>query len=319
MKDCRGNTGRAFRPSLSGRKLEDRRLMTAIAPAINLPFRSNPAPNDKLIDFDRFEYVANRRDGFAEITLHRTNTNGDARVVFSTDAAPPGSPYQTVSTPVLFRDGEATASVAVPLVKTTAASGDVVVGLQIQPQTPGWYAVTGRSDPSLPKRLARTSLGPPAVLRVVDRTELVPPKIIDATVDRTGVTLTFDEPMNEASVEDPRAYVVQRFQRADDAWWRKTSIFIPKDKDKFVRMPVRAATYDPATNSVHLRLGGSLSAGRFVISSPNQVNARRSRPLDAAKALKDQTGNSLTSDLTAHDGVSPGTFRYIVKSQRGDD
>lgn len=318
MGDRRRGKGRAYRPSLAGRVLESRQLPTAIIPAASRPIRNNPAPNDRLIDFDRYEYVANRRDGFAEITLRRSQTAGEARVRFSTDAAPPGSPYQTVSVPVVFLDGQATASAVVPLLEGAPTQQSVVVGLRVEPETAGWYAVTGRNDPSLPRRLARGSYGPPAILRIVDRAEVVPPKLLDATIDRTGVTLTFDEAMDPASVQNPRAYLIQKFERADDSWWRKTSPFIPEDSDKLVRLPVRSAKYDPATRSVHLNLSAKLTAGRFVISSPNQAGRLRARPLDPARTLKDLAGNPLSSDLTGLEGVAPGTFRYVVKSQRAE-
>lgn len=306
-----------FRPeSIASLALEDRRLMANLSPAAARPIRNNPAPNRHLVDFDRYENVANLSDGTAEITLRRTSTVGEARVTFSTDPAAAGAPFSAVSTPVTFRDGEATASVAVPLLPAAAGPSQAIVGLHIKPETPGWYATTGRSDPSLPIRQARRSFGPPAILRIVNRAEVVPPNILAAQVDRTGVTITFSEPMDRARAEDPRNYYVQRYEAGDKSWWRKASLFIKEDRDKLVRLPVKRAQYEDATNSVHLTLAGALTATRYVISSPNQARAQRIRPLESARTLTDAAGNPLASELTLLDGVAPGTFRYIVRGAK---
>jgi hypothetical protein len=317
MGERRQQSRRHFRPQImNGLALESRQLPASLSPGANLPIRNNPAPNRRLVDFDHYEFVGNERDGFAEVTLRRTNTTGELRVTFSTDPAAPGSPYDAVSVPVTFKDGQATASVAVPLHWIEDGPPTTLVGLHIPPETPGWYAITGRSDPSLPARQARRAFGPPAVLHVVDRAEIQPPQIVSAEIDRTGVTLTFSEPMDKAKAEDVRNYVVQRYQMGDKSWWRKASIFINNDSDKLIRLNVKSATYEEATNSVHLNLGGQLTATRYVISSPNQTGAHRIKPLQPARTLTDVAGNALASDLTKVDGVAQGTFRYIVRGAK---
>ena len=270
----------------------------------------------------------------AEVTLKRTNSmQGTVQVVVSTDppqgASPPGSvqtlgsmtsdlpavSVQDLSLPVAvagqhytpirevvtFAEGEEARTVAVPLIAGAAGPGERVLPIYVTPASPGVSGAHG-------------------TLKLVDRVDVTPPSIVASRLvsprDGGGIELTFSEPMDPASVENPASYAVSENSHRPNTLDLASFLLSGSVEDHSSKVKITSATYDTAARTVTLGTARPLKAeAQYSVTTPGPRRSGRGRsapPIMAAK-LTDVSGNPLNGGignyLASIDGVGRGASR----------
>lgn len=238
--------------------------------------------------------TVSQQAGAAEVTIVRARSprSPEARrpleVEFHTAEAPgdglavAGTHYVPVHQTIRFAPGEASKTVAVPLIPGVEYAGPVALGLSARPVVAGGQAVD-------------------ATIAVVARADVTPPRITGSRLLArgdlvTGVELTFSEPMDAARVENPSAYLIQNARDRSGLLGWAVPILMLADNKSTTRYPVQAARYDPATRTVTLELPRVKAEGTFQVSSP-RLNTNPGTPADP-RALLDASGNVLNGETT---------------------
>ena len=232
---------------------------------------------------------------------------GPFQVVVATDPSSPavgvnvGAVHQTLT----FTTSDSLADVTVPILAGAPNPGEVDVNLTLTPIDP---------PPGL------KTFGP-LELRVLASAAVIPPKIVSTQGNPQGIVLTFSKPMNPASASNVKNYAV----RAATTSTKTNSFLVPIDALTFPLhmdsslaswsstssrpVPLRAAEYDPATNSVTLVPRRTLTYGATISVSqghPAKVPGRPGPSLNPGAVLTDQRGNPINGDTT------PGNFQVFV-------
>jgi Bacterial Ig-like domain len=174
-----------------------------------------------------------------------------------------------------FPAGIASISVPVPLAELASPTGNTQLGLNIHGGGPQVYGMNQQ-------------------IEVVSGPDAIPPTITDVhTIQKghkiTGISITFSEAMDPASIQDVRDY---RLTPNSGAHPRVTAL--------------KSAQYDPATDTVILTTRGPLNP-----SGTYQIGAAMSIGSNAAEGMMDLQGNALNETFGGAGGV-PRAFSITV-------
>ena len=261
-------------------------------------------------------YISQQVSGF-DVTISRDASNGrhnrlDVPVTVNFSASigsttPGGDPvslpasasntFTPVNESVTFPAGVATQTVRIPVRSGAANPGSVPIELAVSSSTPG-VAISSHGG------------GPPsAVVYLVDGTAALPPTAAGITSahlimqgeSASGIAITFSKPMAPASVENIRNYKLVKAGPIVTGW---DYLFLEKIKvPTHLPVPLKAALYDPMTNTVTLIPKKPLrSSARYTLLSPV--------PLLKQNTLMDLQGTALEGNV--HYGAA------FVLELRGD-
>jgi Big-like domain-containing protein len=199
--------------------------------------------------------------------------------------------FTPVSESITFPAGVATETVRLPVNSGAANPGSVPIELSVTSSSPNVdadqtvvYLVTG------PSALPPT---PPAITNAY---------LILNRKTVSGITITFSQPMAPASVENVHDYSVTTGRNENFADWfglvrYKAEVNFP--------VPLKAARYDPTTNSVTLIPRKPLSASvAYEIQNATSL---------AQHTLTDAQGNALPGDESVRNEMLVGTFSFALK------
>jgi len=164
---------------------------------------------------------------------------------------------------VTFAPGQTDASLSVPILAGAPNPGEVDVPLTVTPIDP--------TPDSASIRGGFISLD----LKIGASEAQVPPSIVAMHHTRGGVALTFDKPMDPAGASNVNNYHVNSFNPANSG------------DDRVYK--IKAARYDPATDTVTLVAPGASGAGLLTVSNSG---SRRS-PRQVGPPLADVEGNRI--------------------------
>ena len=201
-----------------------------------------------------------------DVTLRRTDAAGrnDAKgsitVNFSAAYAPgtSGDQFTPVDQSLTFAAGQSTETVAIPINSGAANPGLVPIDLTVTSST---QDVTGTTT----------------TVYLASGENAIPPSIVDVQRVAGGIAITFSKPMDPATVQNIHNYAVkftpkQNFN-LEDLVRRRVG---PDARQHPVKIPLRRATYNPATNSVLLVATEQLgSKGSYKISNPASLLAKK--------------------------------------------
>ena len=124
--------------------------------------------------------------------------------------------------------------------------------------------------------------------------DAIPPSIIGVQRVAGGIAVTFSKPMDPATVQNIHNYVVKFSPTQNFSLENLYGVGLVQTLDNTTeKIPLRRATYDPATNTVLLVATEQLgSKGSYQINSPASLLAKKARPSDA-HPLTDLEGNVL--------------------------
>lgn len=267
--------------------------------------------------------LATQQDGQAIVTVSGYVPPGTSplQVLVATDPTSPavGVNVGAVNQTITFASGWSEATVTVPILAGAPNPGEVDVLLTLTPITPAPNLVT---------------FGP-LELRVMASQDLIPPKIISVRGTPRGIVLKFSKPMDPVAASDVNNYSVHVRKTST-----KTNAFLmPLRKIAFLpplsvlttplamaaprigeigistststhTVPLRAAQYDPATNSVTLvtRRKLNYSSGALTVTQGEQAKGSGPQgvPSSSGPGLTDLAGNPINGWTT------PGRFMFPV-------
>jgi hypothetical protein len=250
--------------------------------------------------------MVGQQDGVAYVKLARSgNMTGKVQVQVTTDPSSPavGTNVGPVNQTVTFADAQSQAVVTVPIFAGAPNAGEVDVNLDITP--------VGKSS--------RVSTSGPLTLKILASDATLPPKIVSTTGTSQGIVLTFSKPMDPATASNVNNYAVRAtrtsvkssgllgalnvltfpFHTDNSGFGTSSSTSRP--------VPIQAADYDPASNSVILvpKRRVNFSAGLIV------TQAKAGAQSNPVQALTDIQGHPINLDTT------PGKFSVpVVKGLR---
>jgi hypothetical protein len=217
-------------------------------------------------------YVSQQVSGF-DVTIHRAPSNGPhnpadvpVTVRFTATLAsmlPGGAPvalpasaggtFTPVDETLPFPAGVTDETVHNPVNSGAPNPGMVPIALSISPVTPGISLDSTVEDPSTVVYLVTgPSALPPTPVGMTNAHLIVHGKTA------SGISITFSGPMSTASVEDVRNYSVSKQGSMQNGW--DFFYMQPVSNRRFTSIPLKAAQYDPATNTVTLIPRKSLRA-----------------------------------------------------------
>ena len=287
--------------------LEDRALPSRLVLPPFLPTGPNPD-----LRIDTPQYVSQQAGGF-DVTIARddaSSAGSPLTVSFTANSAvragaPVGS-FTPVNEPVTFAAGVTSETVHVPVNPGAANSGSVPVTLAVQTTPPGYAAFAYLDLVSSPSAVPPT---PPAITGA---------QLIAHGGNASAIAITFSGPMDRASVENVRAYLVNTWR--DETYYDYFGLVHYK-AETARPIAIAAARYDPATYTVNLIPKRPLkTTGAYTISSPNH--------LTAADTLTDASGTALIMTSPLRTGPGPirltpatlpplGTLRPVGSSPAG--
>jgi hypothetical protein len=256
----------------------------------SLGFVGTPTPGTSQVT-----QVVTQQAGTATVTLSDMGYNGPLQVEVKTDPSPAvGVNVAAVDQMVTFPKGQSQATLSVPILAGAPNPGEVDVTLTatpVNPPTP--ITITG-----------------PLVLRILASDASIPPTITTDQGTHRSIVLTFSKPMDPAGASNVNNYAV----RSSRITGGPSGPFgLPVLGYHFYHssesVPLRAAVYDPATNSVTLILKGRLTYTSLVTvtqGSGSKKSSRPGHPSDAPLGLTDLEGNPINGDTT------PGKFSVGV-------
>jgi hypothetical protein len=298
------------RPSLAVRvdalKLEGRLLLAA------LPVSSVVAPTQKPVlaqmqqslgfvgtstpGTSQVTRVVYQQDGAATVTLSEMREHGPLQAEVKTDPSPAvGVNVGAVDQMVTFTIGQPQATLSVPILAGAPNPGEVDVMLTatlVNPPTP--VTITG-----------------PLVLRILASDPSIPPTITAEQGTPQGIVLTFSKPMDPGRASNVSNYAVRSSYATSSVFggtlgFRLFGFQIHTFRNS---VPLRAAVYDPATNSVTLVPRRRLTYSSQITvtqGSGSKTSSRPGHPSDAALGLTDVEGNPIDG------GSTPGRFSVVV-------
>jgi hypothetical protein len=200
-----------------------------------------------------------------------------------------GQPFTSVRESVTFPAGQTTENVVVPINSQAENSGLVPIQLTA--------AIAGRTA----KEKATT-------VYLASSLAAVPPTIIGVQRVAGGIAVTFSKPMNAATVEDIHNYAIrfspnQNFN-LEDLYGVGLIQTLSNSK---TTIPIRRASYDPATNTVTLITNEPLGPnGSYQITNAPSLQSKKPRPYKA-QPLTDLEGNALNEG-----GSFVGSFSITI-------
>jgi hypothetical protein len=185
---------------------------------------------------------------------------------------------------VTFQPGELSQTVELPIVVQAPLPSLVPVQITVSPKA------RPRNQAVLTVDLASAQ-------------QLVPPTITNVQIVRKGslgkgIAVTFSEPMDPASVEDVFNYSVRSVPLNQLTLLTAPSASVVQNPSELTTfspqpVPLKAARYDPATDTVLLVPKTPLTVAKsFIVRSPTSLGAIRSGP-KIAHPLTDANGNVL--------------------------
>ncbi len=246
-----------------------------------------PMPEAGMIQFAVGEFVTTEESGGITATLNRVNgSEGVVTLFVIPDAgdATAGEDYVRDAFPVVFEDGQETATVTIPIIDDNIVEGTEAFGLFLTPPTGG--ATLGMPD---------------AAVVVVNDGDVdpTPPTVVDVFfvgpgVDPIGLAVTFSEPIDPNGAIIPFAYSI--VSAGVDQ--------IPGTPDD-VPQTIADISYNPATLTVAMVTTTALNQGTTFAFAIDGVTE--------AFAIRDAGGNFLDGD---GDGVAGGF--YITTLRRSN-
>jgi hypothetical protein len=216
------------------------------------------------------------------ITVNFSATTG------STTAVGAPEEFTPVDESVIFPAGQASETIAVPINANAPNPGLVAVDLAV---TSAVRQVKGSSE----------------TIYLASSAAAIPPSIIAVNRVAGGIALTFSKPMDPATVQNIHNYAVKFSPSENINLGTLYGVGLVQTLDnKPKKIPIRRATYNPATNTVLLVASEQLgSKGSYEISSPSSLHAKKARPTDA-QPLTDLEGNALD------EGGKAGSFSIRI-------
>jgi hypothetical protein len=239
-----------------------------------------------------------------DVTLVRTTPSGHSyakgsiTVDFSATSGPgagtapapdaTGQQFTPVNQSVTFPAGQTTESVAVPIHSGAANPGLVPIQL----------AVTSS---------ARQVKGSSGTVYLASSSDAIPPSIIGVQRVVGGIAVTFSKPMDPATVANIHNYAVKFSPTQNFSLGNLYGIGLVQALDTSTKtIPLRRASYNPATNTVLLVATEQLGTkGSYKISNPASLLAKKAKPSNA-HPLTDLEGNVLDQ------GGSGGAFSITI-------
>jgi hypothetical protein len=280
-----------------------RRLVLDALPLEPRALLSGTATGHQVVSIQVPSAYISQQSSQLDVTLVRTTasgrsyTKGPVTIEFSasngpttTDAA--GSQFTPVNKSVTFPAGQATETVAVPINAGAPNPGLVPIELAV---TSSLRQVKGSST------TVNLASGP----------EAIPPTIIAVQRVAGGIAVTFSKPMDPATVDNIRNYVVKFSPSQNFTLEDLYGVGLVNVLDNATqKIPLRRATYNPATNTVLLVATEQLgSKGSYDISNPASLLAKKARPGNA-HPLTDVDGNVLD------EGGTNGSFSIRIGQGR---
>ena len=227
------------------------------------------------------------RDANSSITVEFSATSGPGGGIAST-SEPSGQQFTPINQSVTFPPGQSTETVAVPINSAAANPGLVPVQL----------AVTSSE---------RQVKGGSTTVYLASSPNAIPPSIIGVQRVAGGIAVTFSKPMDPATVANIHNYVVKFSPTQNFSLENLYGIGLVQALDNTTqKIPLRRATYNPATNTVLIVATEQLgSKGSYQISNPASLLAKKFRPSNA-RPLTDVEGNVLEQ------GGKSGTFSIRI-------
>lgn len=150
----------------------------------------------------------------------------------------------------------------------------------------------------------------PASSSEINGGDVTPPWIVSARLVRVpggggGIELTFSEPMDPASVENPANYAVGENTHRPNPFEIATSAASAlfggsgTGEDHLAKVKITSATYDPTSQTVTLTSARPLkSSAQYIVTNPRLRRSGRGRsaPLISAGSLTDVAGNPIGFD-----------------------
>ncbi len=291
-----GRTARRTLPTID--RLEDRALLSGAA--------SSTAHHASVSIEVPGEYIS-QQSSQLDVTLVRTTRAGkvDARgpltvaftatpaatasgVAATPSASGPPASFRPVDETVTFPAGQASQTVAIPILQSTASPSLVPIQLAVSTSS------RKVSDSSATVYLASSS-------------DAIPPTIIGARRVAGGFALTFSKPMDPATVENIHNYALKFSPSQNFSLENIYGIGLVNVLNTAKQhVPLRRATYDPSSNTVLLVAGEQLgSKGSYEITSAASLTAKKGGP-HKAQPLTDLAGNMLNQ------GEAGGAFSVSI-------
>jgi len=198
-------------------------------------------------------------------------------------------PFSPVNETVTFPAGQTTLTVAVPINSQATDSG--LVPVQLTAASAGRPAKANTATVYLASSLA-----------------VVPPSIIGVQRVAGGIAVMFSKPMAPATVEDIHNYSVKFSPKQNFSLENLYGIgLVQALNTSTTTIPLRRASYDPASNTVTLITNEPLGPnGSYDISNAPSLLAKKARP-HKAQPLTDVEGNVLNQG-----GTGGGTFSITI-------
>lgn len=254
--------------------------------------------------------VVTQQAGTTTVTLANLGSIGPLQVEVKTDPSSPavGVNVGAVDQLVTFSQGQSQATLSVPILAGAPNPGEVDVTLTATPVNPP-TPITSRG---------------PLVLRILASDASIPPTITTVQGTPQGIVLTFSKPMDPARASNVNNYAVRATSistKTNPLLAPINFLTIPLHFDSpgigasttvaTQTVPLRAAEYDPATNSVTLiptRRLTSLAQVTLTQGSGSKTASRPGHPSDAPPGLTDLEGNPING------GSTPGQFSVGIES-----
>jgi hypothetical protein len=279
---------RARRPRAEA--LETRQVLASPLLADWPPALVATSGNDTFIQFTKPVYTTNQQSATAAVTLTLATIYpaGAYQVDVSTDPGPgAGIDYVPTTVTVTFAPGQTAATAVFPIIKGAWNPGSVEVPLSLAAANP-------RSDETI-------AWQPGTHLTIFASPNAAAPTITSTRLTPAGLQLTFSQPMDPATVTNPRNYqvtdVTGRGTNLGDYVAYAVYIFGGKPKVSSGLVPIRAAVYNPTTLTVTLVPQRKLKIGDvFTVRSRIwDPTTGRTPPRGAGSALRDVTGIALAT------------------------
>ncbi len=141
---------------------------------------------------------------------------------------------------------------------------------------------------------ARQVKGSSATVYLASSPDAIPPSIIGVQRVAGGIAVTFSKPMDQTTVQNIHNYVVKFSPTQNFSLENLYGVGLVQALDNTTqKIPLRRATYNPATNTVLLVATEQLGPnGSYTISNPASLLAKKPRPSNA-RPLTDVEGNAL--------------------------
>jgi hypothetical protein len=207
-------------------------------------------------------------------------------------SATPGVQYIPLNKNVTFQPGQTSLTIPLQLIPNAPNSGVAQIFL---------FA-------NNPRQSIFASLLPgEATLNIVTGPDQIPPSIIKAQVKQQGIILTFNKPMAPGPVQNVHNYIVTANLPVSTA--HLIGVFLTGRYPNPPVVALKAATYDPATDTVTLVPKKALSASNYNVASPGVLGTLRlqRRNPDNIQPLTDTNGREIGDD-----GSASGNFNITV-------